>query len=482
MLQTHAGKSAVFQAMRSFLDEHANDSRLDFDAQASSFIQHLKQPAGTEWAGFVDDWTHSLKQFDPAIVSLRQQPVGDEYEVNVELQHLGALWFPVPVRLNLTGGGTKDFTWTAKTTNEIVRLKSLVAVVSAEIDPEHRLLDWNRGNNRALSGAGARPAATQVAIQATGWKTYTTTDGLPGTDVRCLMIGKDRHVYAGIWSLQAAMNREWAIAVYDRQWQRYEPRAEPIHLVSAMAQQDNGSFWLASQNHLRRMREDDSTNYQLGEIRTGGLVGHRRFRPNPYAKSSLPGSQVYALLADNRDRLWIGTDHGLTVLESSSAEPRPVKPGAWLDAQEVFALAQDKTGTIWAGTERGLYFLVGDAWQAQPHFPRDLVLSIAASPEGLLWCGTYRSGVVAVQNGAVRQFSRANAPIPDTIFSRVAADPQRRLWAGTPDGLIHFDGHHWTRFTRANSGLPSHQIHCVACDDGRVWIGTEAGLTVYNPR
>ncbi len=250
-----------------------------------------------------------------------------------------------------------------------------------------------------------------------------------------------------------------------------------------MAQQANGAFWLASQNQMRRMRADDSANFLLGEFNHGGPVGHRRFRPNPYANSSLPGSQVYALLADNHDRLWVGTDHGLTVIESSGAQPRPVTLAEGLVAQEIFALAQDQTGTIWAGTEQGLFSLAGAVWKAQPNFPRALVLSIAASPKGSLWCGTYRHGVIAVEAGAVRQYCRANAPIPDTIFSRVAADPQDGLWAGTPDGLIHFDGHRWTRFTRANSGLPSHQIHCVACDDdGRVGIGTDAGVTQYTPR
>ncbi len=218
MLQTYAGKPAVFLAMRSFLEEHANDSRLDFEAQAASFIQHLKQPAGPEWAGFVEDWTHSLKQFDPAIIALRQQQAGDTLEVRVELRHLGELQFPVPVRLSLTGGRTMDFTWTAKTTNEIINIRSSAPVVSAEIDPEHRLLDCNRANNRALPGARALPPATEVATQAAGWRTYTATDGLPGTDVRCLMILKDRRVYAGIWSLPAAINRDWAVAVYDHQW------------------------------------------------------------------------------------------------------------------------------------------------------------------------------------------------------------------------------------------------------------------------
>jgi hypothetical protein len=59
------------------------------------------------------------------------------------------------------------------------------------------------------------------------------------------MFGNDGRLYAASRSYDVLVRREWSVATFDGQWRRYEPKAEPIHLVTAMAEQSDGTLWLA---------------------------------------------------------------------------------------------------------------------------------------------------------------------------------------------------------------------------------------------
>jgi len=87
-------------------------------------------------------------------------------------------------------------------------------------------------------------------------------------------------------------------------------------------------------------------------------------RPDPATWALRPvhraGGRVRTLRSDRRDRLWVGTANGATVLEDDA--PR----GAWtaddgLPAKEVYALHTDEAGRTWAGTGTGLALLAAAA-------------------------------------------------------------------------------------------------------------------------
>jgi ligand-binding sensor domain-containing protein len=151
-------------------------------------------------------------------------------------------------------------------------------------------------------------------------------------------------------------------------------------------------------------------------------------------------------------------------------------------AGEVFALAADGAGTLCAGTDRGLFSFSDSKWSREASVPADLILALAPGDMGVLWCGTYRSGLIEVRAGASRCYSRLNAPVPDTIFCCVAYGQNGVVWAGSPSGLVCYDGHSWTVYTRKNSGLPSNNVRSLVVGDaGEVWIGTDVGVTRFAP-
>jgi signal transduction histidine kinase len=77
---------------------------------------------------------------------------------------------------------------------------------------------------------------------------------------------------------------------------------------------------------------------------------------------------------------------------------------------------------------------------------------------------------------AVKSLSVRNGLVSDVILS-LAAAPNGDLWVGTPDGLNRIHASAITSFTSAD-GLPDDFIRSLLVDaDGSLWIGTRRGLT-----
>jgi ligand-binding sensor domain-containing protein len=81
-------------------------------------------------------------------------------------------------------------------------------------------------------------------------------------------------------------------------------------------------------------------------------------------------------------------------------------------------------------------------------------------------------------------FNKHNSAIPSVFLSAIAIDSNGMKWIGTDDtvtGLIRFDGNNtWTCFNTQNSGLPANAITCLLVHGNDLWVGTKAGLALYD--
>jgi ligand-binding sensor domain-containing protein len=85
----------------------------------------------------------------------------------------------------------------------------------------------------------------------------------------------------------------------------------------------------------------------------------------------------------------------------------------------------------------------------------------------------------AVAQYAFRTWSKRDG-LPGSWVSAILPSRPGYLWAATQEGLVRFDGTHFTVFTRGNSpGLPSDNIRALhAAKDGRIFVATSRGLAV----
>jgi ligand-binding sensor domain-containing protein len=101
-----------------------------------------------------------------------------------------------------------------------------------------------------------------------------------------------------------------------------------------------------------------------------------------------------------------------------------------------------------------------------------------------LWAGTRAGGLVRwdTAGGSTDQFLRPQDPLAGNTVTDIARGPDGRLWLATEAGLTMFDDRgtrdrgddEWRSYNHENTfgGLPSDDVRAVVVDGDRIWVGT----------
>ena len=230
----------------------------------------------------------------------------------------------------------------------------------------------------------------------------------------------------------------------------------PQNTVPAIAQTGDGYIWFGT---------------ELGLVRFDGL----RFTVFDKANTpQLKTNTIFALLADHRGNLWIGTNGGgLTRLRNGIFRTYTTKDGLGSDA--VLCLHEDRGGSLWVGTNGGgvSRFEQGKftSFTTKEGLANNAVFAISEDPDGDLWFGTH-DGLTHLERGVFSTY-RAKEGLPGTYIRALYADRDGGVWIGTSgDGLSYLKDGRFKNFGKKD-GLPSESIASVSADDsGSLWIGT----------
>ena len=201
----------------------------------------------------------------------------------------------------------------------------------------------------------------------------------------------------------------------------------------------------------------------------------------------LPGNKIQRLLADRQGALWIGTNGGLVRWVDGTLQRMSVTDP--LATASVLALIEDSEGNLWVGTETGgLHILRDQRFRtigAREGLSSDATTAVVEDKAETLWVGTNGSGLNAMRSSAgapvaktapAKTYTVRDGLLSDVVLS-LAAAPNGDLWVGTPDGLNRIRRGKVDAFTSAD-GLPDDFIRSLLADvDGSLWIGTRRGLT-----
>lgn len=117
-----------------------------------------------------------------------------------------------------------------------------------------------------------------------------------------------------------------------------------------------------------------------------------------------------------------------------------------------------------------------EVWDTDTGLPHNQVHTIAQTPDGYLWFGTWE-GLVRFNAREFRLFDRSTvAELADNGVRALLVDSKRRLWAGTSrGGLSRLDRGQWTHFDQQD-GMISDEVLALREDQqGRMWVGLEEG-------
>jgi ligand-binding sensor domain-containing protein len=155
------------------------------------------------------------------------------------------------------------------------------------------------------------------------------------------------------------------------------------------------------------------------------------------------------------------------------------------------AVMPDRNRGVWCSVEEGgLYYCPsgGQTWRHVTHadgLGDDTCHAMVCDAAGRCWFGTQSHGV-SIYNGKVwRTYGLADGPLGCHVYAMAVSPSDGSVWIGTEMGVTRWNPatDAWRTYTRSD-GLPGDDVTAVAVDrGGQVYVGTGAsGLAVASPR
>ncbi|MCI4669356.1 MAG: histidine kinase [Bacteroidia bacterium] len=195
-------------------------------------------------------------------------------------------------------------------------------------------------------------------------------------------------------------------------------------------------------------------------------------------KDGLSQSQVIAILEDDKGYLWLGTHRGVDRFDGITFKNYQED----LSGNFISDLLEDSQGRIWIATENGLDIFNGltlNSLSDRKEMYDGGYSALEEDSHGNIWIGSNGHGIWYFQKDSFyhnpfqgdKWLSQAN--ILDFCY-----DSNERLWIGAQEGLFlkESDGK-----IEKYTGFPG-PINCLFEDSkGNIWMGTNTGVTSFNP-
>ena len=242
----------------------------------------------------------------------------------------------------------------------------------------------------------------------------------------------------------------------------------PGNTVFAILEDQKGYFWFGTKNGVCKY---DGKTFVV-------------YEHNSSDTTSLLSNDIRYLYEDSNKAVWAATNYGLTRYNREQDRFETVVKNVL-----VRGMIEDGKGGFYIAAPRGLrhmdsHYNVKDYVGANNILVNGNAMDIVKDENGNLWVAT-KKGLyhVSLKDSAVTLYyndPRDKNSIPTNDLLCLYIDQRNNLWVGTADkGLLHFDPHEKT-FSTVKSISNSYIHHIREDDSGRLWVGTEWGLNIYD--
>ncbi|GAB4286245.1 MAG: hypothetical protein Kow0068_11820 [Marinilabiliales bacterium] len=236
-----------------------------------------------------------------------------------------------------------------------------------------------------------------------------------------------------------------------------------------------------------------------------GLI---KFNPNnnifePFIKEiPLPEIEIYSLLLDSKNILWIGTKQGLYTYD---IENKKLNNYAKINNYQVYDIIEDKDHIIWLATYgNGLFMSNSTKTDFYNYSAENVIFSngkqmdnltncLLEDNSGIIWIGTFGQGLTYV-NKNLNKFNlyRANSgnnniKLSSNVIWKITGDKKGNIYLATDNGINIIDKkRRKNTILMANETAPNtlktNYIRSLCFDyDSILWIGTfDRGVFTYN--
>jgi ligand-binding sensor domain-containing protein len=180
---------------------------------------------------------------------------------------------------------------------------------------------------------------------------------------------------------------------------------------------------------------------------------------------------VYGIAVDAKDRVWFGTEGGVSMFDGKAWRSWTHKDGLGAPNRENLPPSAN-TGL---GTRSRHDLSVSTSAESTATYNPNYVFAIVAARDGAVWAGTWGGGAARFDGKAWSNLTAAEGLAGNIVYS-IAEQPDGVLWFGTNKGLSRFDGKAWTNFGKREGLLEEHVYAVAIAPNGDVWAGTKRGV------
>ncbi|MCP4147378.1 MAG: response regulator [bacterium] len=209
-----------------------------------------------------------------------------------------------------------------------------------------------------------------------------------------------------------------------------------------------------------------------------------------YGKNEGLLKQIVCLYIDEQNNIFSGSDSGVYVKPvHENVFKRVTLPGVpYVYIKKIYG--NGKHMTYLGSNSNGIYVYNEAKEHWENYYFHDVpegnqIFTIKKTAKGELLIGT-RAGLYSLEKGMLKWFEKTGFEkkgfkLEEPVFF-ITEDSKRRLWFGTNNGVVRWDGKKMTRYS-VNEGLvgtETNRATGIIDSAERLWIGTNTGVSIYN--
>lgn len=307
-----------------------------------------------------------------------------------------------------------------------------------------RSLAFNKNNNSLWVGTSTGVLEISLADQQL-LNTFTREDGLANEYVFAIYVDSKGYTWFGT-------NAGGTSRYKDGHWDVYFPmHGLADYWVYSFIEQKNGPLWIGT------WAGANSVNLETMQFKT-------------YVKE-LINEWVYALDIDSQDRVWFGTEGGISLYDGKAWSAWSHKDG--LGAANVSNLPVSPNTGLGTRSRHDLSVLLQGKQTYNPNYVFSLIVD---DRDDSVWAGTWGGGVGHFDGQQWTNYTTVDGLAGNIVYS-IAQDVNNVMWFGTNNGLSRFDGKSWITYNQT-TGLLENNVYTISTlPSGELWVGTKRGVS-----
>lgn len=269
----------------------------------------------------------------------------------------------------------------------------------------------------------------------------------------------------------------------------------PQSQVRCLMQDSQGFIWIGTLGGLSKFDSRHFTNYN----RQDGLLNNQintiiELSPGQMVAASngslafIDGTGMRSVALPENDRestintlfldqglLWVGTENGLRMFDIQKLEWIPKDASNVFSSAHIKSIQKKSDGSICVLTKEKFYRINGNETTLiyDPNNPETTFFDFAEDASGNIWVASKNEGLIRFNSeGTYGENFLHHPDLLTNLITGVMVDRDNVIWLTSRYGFYSFDGKNFHAYTERN-GLPIADVRDILQDvEGNIWIGT----------